>query len=87
MSGGVVLGELKGGWGLSERARERERCIHETRGGFHFCVKSRYQTGAGYASRGEGRQEEEGPRDRRGRNVPGPRALTYPGHGKKYKTY
>lgn len=31
------------GWALSER------CIHQTRAGFHFCVKSCYQTGAGYA--------------------------------------
>lgn len=35
-----VVGE----WGLSER------CTHQTWGGFHFCVKSRYQTGAGYAN-------------------------------------
>lgn len=49
-----------GGWGLSER------CTHQTRGGFHFCVKSRYQTGTGYASwekkaggGGADRQEEK----------------------------
>lgn len=45
-SGGVMedRGRDTGdGWALSER------CIHQTRAGFHFCVKSCYQTGAGYA--------------------------------------
>lgn len=39
-------GQVKqdGGVGL------RERCIHQTRGGFQFCVKSGYQKRAGYAS-------------------------------------
>ena len=69
MSGGVAV-EVKeeagrmsvggSGRGLSER------CTHQTRGGFRFCVKSRYQTGTGFASRekeagggGAERQEEE----------------------------
>lgn len=50
--GGRRRADAGGGWGLGAR------CIHQTRGGFHFFfflgVKSRYQTGTGFASQGEG---------------------------------
>lgn len=48
---GVDIGD---GWGL------RERCIHQTRGGFLFRVKSLYLTGAGVRQPGRRQQKEEG---------------------------
>lgn len=56
-------------WGVEDGGLS-ERCTHQTRGGFHFCVKSRYQTGAGYASRekeaggrGGGAERQEGEKE------------------------
>lgn len=62
---GITGGEGRGKVDAGERRELSERCTHQTWGGFHFCVKSRYQTGAGYASwekkaAGGGAERQEG---------------------------